>query len=390
VYGPKSKYIPLISLHQITISNFKIGWIITFLHNTGLASDSRVCGAIPFVEFIPLVIHCLPAGLITHIYTHTWNIVTCYVKFKEWIKKVHNHILTKTLSVKLYHAMTLANTSLYFAKLIKIICVWIHSRSAVRTRHLQFLTCQTFFFLKECSSFRLIFVQIQHSKTKTESCLNPGVWFRRSMRSADGKWPGFCRSFLTCRTLWSWISSRIVLYYNSSVQLGLQGAIFRMGGGRLRQVGWRGGNKSSSEGTSSWWLPMAYIQPAANTHTHITSRGRGLQSEYLILVSGQHTVSKYRSLVHMCPHILVPFSCGTKSQLASFSLDLKNCINFSVQFTWILCFVWWNMVNATCPVGSTLSWSAEFKHRNISAHTIHIWGDWQHLKGHWVKAKIPS
>jgi hypothetical protein len=29
--------------------------------------------------------------------------------------------------------------------------------------------------------------------------------------------------------LWSWINSRIVLYYNSSVQLGLQGAIFRMG-----------------------------------------------------------------------------------------------------------------------------------------------------------------
>jgi hypothetical protein len=33
---------------------------------------------------------------------------------------------------------------------------------------------------------------------------------------------------------------------------------------------------------------MAYIQPAANTHTQITSRGRGkgngLQSEYLILI----------------------------------------------------------------------------------------------------------
>jgi hypothetical protein len=65
-----------------------------------------------------------------------------------------------------------------------------------------------------------------------------------------------------------------ILYYNSSIQLGQQGAIFRMGG-RLRQVGWRGGNTSSSEGTSSWSLPMAYIQPAANTHTQITSRGRG-------------------------------------------------------------------------------------------------------------------
>jgi hypothetical protein len=33
---------------------------------------------------------------------------------------------------------------------------------------------------------------------------------------------------------------------------------------------------------------MAYIQPAANTHTQITSRGlgkgNGLQSEYLILI----------------------------------------------------------------------------------------------------------
>jgi hypothetical protein len=37
-----------------------------------------------------------------------------------------------------------------------------------------------------------------------------------------------------------------------------------------------------------------------------------------------------------------------------------------------------------CPVGSTLSWSAEFKHRKISAHAVHIWGDWQHLKGHIV------
>jgi hypothetical protein len=53
-------------------------------------------------------------------------------------------------------------------------------------------------------------------------------------------------------------------------QLVLQGAIFRMG-----QVGWRGENTSSSEDTSSWWLLKAYIQPVANTHTQITSRGRG-------------------------------------------------------------------------------------------------------------------
>jgi hypothetical protein len=43
--------------------------------------------------------------------------------------------------------------------------------------------------------------------------------------------------------------------------------------------------------------------------------------------------------LYICPHILVRFSCGTKSQLVSFSLDLKNCIHFSVQFTWILCLV---------------------------------------------------
>jgi hypothetical protein len=58
-------------------------------------------------------------------------------------------------------------------------------------------------------------------------------------------------------------------------------------------------------------------------------------------------------------HKLVPFSCGTKSQLVSFSLDLKNCIHFSVQFTWILCLIieltGTGQVNVTCPVGSTLS-----------------------------------
>jgi hypothetical protein len=106
------------------------------------------------------------------------------------------------------------------------------------------------------------------------------------------------------------------------------------------------------------------------------------------VVSGQHTVSKYRSLVHMFSYKLAPFSCRTKSQLVSFSLNPKNCIHFSVQFSWILCLYLveptdTGQVNVTCPVGSTLSWSAEFKHRNISANAVHIWGDWQHLKGHW-------
>jgi hypothetical protein len=47
------------------------------------------------------------------------------------------------------------------------------------------------------------------------------------------------------------------------------------------------------------------------------------------------------------------------------------------------------MWNLTSQVGSTLSWSAEFKHRNILAiNDVHVCGDWQHLKGHWVKGKV--
>jgi hypothetical protein len=48
-------------------------------------------------------------------------------------------------------------------------------------------------------------------------------------------------------------------------------------------------------------------------------------------------------------------------------------------------------VNVTCPDGSTLSWSAEFKHTlNISANAVHVCGDWQHLEGHWVKGERQS
>jgi hypothetical protein len=127
------------------------------------------------------------------------------------------------------------------------------------------------------------------------------------------------------------------------------------------------------------------------------------------VVSGQHrpTISLNIEALFICPHILVPFSCGTKSQLVSFSLDLKNCIHFSVQFTWIfpcvlrksqrlyhsiyLCERTEGLAmsqpldvkmdgtggtgQVCCPVGSTLSWSAEFKHRNISANAVHVCGD---------------
>jgi hypothetical protein len=56
------------------------------------------------------------------------------------------------------------------------------------------------------------------------------------------------------------------------------------------------------------------------------------------VVSGQHTISKYRRLVHLSSFWYLS-SYGTKSQLVSFSLALKNCIHFSVQLTWILCLV---------------------------------------------------
>jgi hypothetical protein len=72
------------------------------------------------------------------------------------------------------------------------------------------------------------------------------------------------------------------------------------------------------------------------------------------VVSGQHTLSKYRSLVHTC--------------MSSYSGTF---------------FMW----NLTSRVRSTLRWSAELKHRNILANAVHVCGDWQHLKRHWVKGK---
>jgi hypothetical protein len=88
--------------------------------------------------------------------------------------------------------------------------------------------------------------------------------------------------------------------------------------------------------------------------------------------------AKYRSLPHTCTcmysyhDILIPFSRGTKPQYpfsVSLSFDLKNCrpTHFSVHFTWFLCLIWLNLhVSIKLPVqsSSTLSWSAEFKHRS--------------------------
>jgi hypothetical protein len=96
------------------------------------------------------------------------------------------------------------------------------------------------------------------------------------------------------------------------------------------------------------------------------------------VVSGQHTISKYRSLVHMSS-----YSCP---------FFMWNQISACFIFTWpeqlypflsaiYLVFVSYLMeptctgqvnVTVTCPVGSALSWSAEFKHRNISVNAVHV------------------
>jgi hypothetical protein len=76
--------------------------------------------------------------------------------------------------------------------------------------------------------------------------------------------------------------------------------------------------------------------------------------------------SAYIEALYICPHILVPFSCGTKSQLVSFSLDLKNCIQVicteksqgNLPGSCVLpdgTYSYWTGINVTCPVGSTLS-----------------------------------
>jgi hypothetical protein len=74
------------------------------------------------------------------------------------------------------------------------------------------------------------------------------------------------------------------------------------------------------------------------------------------------------------PEKLHPFLCAIYLDLVSYLMEHTGT----------------GQVNVTCPVGSTLSWSAEFKHRNISANAVHIWGDWQHLKDHWVKGERQS
>jgi hypothetical protein len=89
---------------------------------------------------------------------------------------------------------------------------------------------------------------------------------------------------------------------------------------------------STSEQTRGSFFPLLGQNPTPENHAklHFTI---GIPS-ILIKIS----------LVHMCSY-LVPFSCGTKSQLSvSFSLDLKTVsISQCNLFTWILCLIWWNL-----------------------------------------------
>jgi hypothetical protein len=100
------------------------------------------------------------------------------------------------------------------------------------------------------------------------------------------------------------------------------------------------------------------------------------------VVSGQHTISKYKSLVHMSSYIGTFFMYGTKSQPACFIFTWpeKLCPFLSAIYQDLVSYLMeptgTGQVNVTCPVGSTLSWSAEFKHRNISAISataVHIY-----------------
>jgi hypothetical protein len=79
--------------------------------------------------------------------------------------------------------------------------------------------------------------------------------------------------------------------------------------------------------------------------------------------------------LYKSPHIFVPFSYGTKSQLFIFTwlktvsislcnvpgMDLVSCL---MEPTGTMDGPY-GQVNVTCPVGSTLSWSA---HMNLSTH----------------------
>jgi hypothetical protein len=76
---------------------------------------------------------------------------------------------------------------------------------------------------------------------------------------------------------------------------------------------------------------------------------------------------------------LVPFSCGTKSQLVSFSLDLKNYPFLSaIYLDLVLCDGTYRYWTGKCPVDSDQQNLSTL--RNISAIAVHVCGDWQNTK----------
>jgi hypothetical protein len=104
------------------------------------------------------------------------------------------------------------------------------------------------------------------------------------------------------------------------------------------------------------------------------------------VVSCPHTISKYISLVHV---LIYWYHFHVEPNLSWFHFHLTwKTVSISQCNLPGSGLIWWNkptgtgQVNATRPVGSTLSWSAQFKHRHISVNAVHVWGDWQHLKGH--------
>jgi hypothetical protein len=106
----------------------------------------------------------------------------------------------------------------------------------------------------------------------------------------------------------------------------------------------------------------------------------------LPVVSGQHTISKYRSLVHMSSYI------GT--------FFMWKQISACFIFTWpeklypFLCAIFLYLLSCLMEPTGKCYLSSRFHlklmHRTISANAVHVWGYWQHLKGHWVKGERQS
>jgi hypothetical protein len=92
------------------------------------------------------------------------------------------------------------------------------------------------------------------------------------------------------------------------------------------------------------------------------------------VVSGPHTISKYKSLVHMSSYIGTFFMWNKILACFIFTWPEKPQCNLPGSCVLVSdgTYRYWTGKNVTCPVRSTLSWSAEFKHRNISANAVHV------------------